>query len=156
MDFGSEDVVGFEEAGKKEEGEHDAGGPGEYLKRESRSKGWVGFGFRFAKDDCAQERDRSRDDDEHEAVEKAVGEDLGGLKDDGMRVFEGEEEGAEDSVKGEHAEEKSCEFSEFEQCALEDFGRGEFVRAVDEGDAVGGDPHILEAVPDGVAHGVLP
>ena len=35
-----------------------------------------------------------------------------------MGVFDGEEEGAEDDVEGEHAEEKSPEFGEFDEGAL--------------------------------------
>ena len=72
------------------------------------------------KDDGAEERDGRGDGDEEQGVEDAVGEDLRGLK-DGVGTIDGEEEGAKDSVKGEHAEEESCEFGEFEERALEDF-----------------------------------
>ena len=112
MDFGSEDVVGFEEAGENEEGEHDAGGPGEDLERERCGKGGVRFGFGFTEDDTAEEGDGGGEGDEEKRVENAVGEDLGWLE-DGVGVFDGEEEGAEDDVEREHAEKKSAEFGEF-------------------------------------------
>ena len=119
----AEDVVGFEEPGEEEEDKHDSGGPGEDLERERGGEGWVRIGFGLAEDEAAEKGDGSGEGDEEEHLEKPVGEDLGWLE-DGLGVFDGEEEGAKDSVEAEHAEEKSCEFGKFEQRALDDLGCG--------------------------------
>ena len=52
-----------------------------------------------------------------------MGKDLGCLK-DRQGVFDGEEEGAKDSVEAEYAEEKSCEFGKFDQRTLDDLAWG--------------------------------
>ena len=67
------------------------------------------IGFGFAEDDSAEKGDGGRERDEQKRVEDPVGKDLGCLE-DRQRVFDGEEEGAKDSVEAEDAEEKSCEF----------------------------------------------
>ena len=80
---------------------------------------------------------------------------------DGTGIFDGEEEGAKDSVEAEDTEEKRGEFGEFDQRALEDFGWREFLGVLcadvmQEQRAIGGDPDILQAIPYAVGHGVLP
>ena len=80
-------------------------------------------GFGLAEDDCAEKGDSGGEGDEEEHLKKPVGKDLGWLE-DGLGVFDGEEESAEDSVEAEHAEEKSCEFGKFDQRALYDLGCG--------------------------------
>ena len=90
----AEDVVGFEEAGENEESQHDAGSPGEYPERERRGEGRVRTGVGLAKDDCAEKGDGGGEGDEEEHLKKPVGKDLGWLE-DGLGVFDGEEESAE-------------------------------------------------------------
>jgi len=80
---------------------------------------------------------------------------------DGTGVFDGEEEGAKDSVEAEYAEEKSCELGEFYQRALNDLACGQLVRVLcahmmQEEGAIGSDPDVLQAIPYVVGHGVLP
>jgi hypothetical protein len=87
---GAEDVVGFEEASKDKEGNHDAGGPGEYPERERGRKGWVRIGFGLAEDDSAEKGDDGGEGDEEEHIEEPVGKDLGWLE-DGLGVFDREE-----------------------------------------------------------------
>jgi hypothetical protein len=155
----AEDVVGFEEAGEEEEREHDAGGPGEHLEGECGGQRGVRLGFGFAEDDSAEKGDGGGEGDEEEHLEKPVGKDLGWLE-DGLGVFDGEEEGAKDRIEAEHAEEKSSQFGKFQQRALDDFAHGEFfavryAHTVQEQRAIRGDPHVLQAIPYVVGHCVL-
>ena len=116
MDFGAEDVVGFEEPGCEEEGGHDAGCPIEDEEREGGGQAWRGGWFCFAEDDAAQKRDAGGECEEEERIEDAVVEGLVGKKDE-MWIFDGEEESVKDGVEGEQAEEKGDGFGEFEQHA---------------------------------------
>jgi hypothetical protein len=119
----AEDVVGFEKPGEQEQDDHDAGGPGEDLEGERGGEGWMRFRLGFAEDDSAEEGDDGGEREEEERVEDPAGKDLGDLE-DGLGVFDGEEESAKDSVKAEHAEEEGCEFGKFDQSALDDLARG--------------------------------
>ncbi len=109
----------------------------------------MGARLGFAEDDAAEEGDHGGDGDKEEAVEEAVGEDLRRLE-DGVRVFDGEEQGAEDDVEREHAEEKRSEFGEFQERAGKDFGGREPF-----GSGHGGvvDPRGLQAAPYTASHG---
>ncbi len=149
MDFWGEDVVGFEEAGEDEEGEHDAGGPGEHSQRERGGDRCMDARLGFAEDDASEQGDGGGDGDEEEGVEEMAGEDLRRLE-DGVGGLYGEEERAEDDVEREHAEEEGSELGEFEEGALEDFA-GWKPLGPGHGGVVG--PCGLEAIPDGGGHG---
>jgi len=56
-DDGAEDVVGFEEQCKGIDEKHDASGPDEELKGQSRSEGWLWERLGLAEDQAADKRD---------------------------------------------------------------------------------------------------
>ena len=66
MNLWAEDVVGFEEPGREEEGGHDAGGPIEDQEREGGGQAWRGVWLGFAEDDAAHERDSGGECEEKE------------------------------------------------------------------------------------------
>lgn len=164
MDPGAEDVVGFEKPGEEEENDHDTGGPGEDEQREGLGEGWVWGWLGFTEDHAADQGDSGGDSEEKERAEDAVDEGVMGLKKE-LRVFDGEEEAVKDGIDGEQTEEKGCELAEFDERALENFERRQFLVSrqfpltapgSDEGEAIESDPRLLQAIPNRVGHGVLP
>jgi hypothetical protein len=109
VDVGCEDVVGLEERCEGEEEEHDGGGPVEELQGKGGGEGWVGVGLGFAEDEGANEGDTGGEGQEEDRVDDAVADGLMGLEEE-LRVFEGEEDGVEDSKEGEEAEEEGYGF----------------------------------------------
>jgi hypothetical protein len=109
-------VVGFQEGCEGEEDQHDGGGPAEELQWEGGGVGGGGVRFGFAEDVGADEGDAGREGQEEKRVDDAVANGLVGLEEE-LGVFEGEEDGVEDSEEGEEAEEESYGFGEFEQHA---------------------------------------
>ena len=162
----AEDVMGFEEPGEEEENGHGAGGPGEDEQRQGLGEGGVRGWRCFAEDHATDEGDGGGNSEQEERAEDAINKGVVGLKEE-LRVFDREEKTVEDKVDGEQAEEKSCELGELLQRALKDFERGQLLAVLalrlfplaaagsDEGEAVEGDPRLLEAIPYGVGHSVL-